>query len=939
MPEHDEAIFDKQEIFIVPSTHWDREWYKPFQEFRYQLVTLIDELLSINAKNDYYFTLDGQTIVLEDYFEIRPEKKEQLLGLIQKGKIAVGPWYLLPDEWLVGQESLVRNLETSFDLANEMNIPLMKVGYLPDQFGHSKAIPQILTDLTDIPCSVIWRGVGPEITKIPFYWKSHQKAKNSILCNYLPDGYGNAAHMPDNLETLKSDILGKISDLKDFSPLPLFLLMNGTDHTIPQTFLIDLIPKVKIPKTTISITLLESYIKRLIEELKTNNSELIEYSGEFRSPYRAPLLQDTYSARMWIKQWDNKVEDLLVHYVEPICAILQQNNFQEYPISFIALAWKWLLKNQPHDSICGCSIDRTHDDMIARYSWAEGITTSILNNINEKVSLQHEEGKEEICLAFNPTNNATNPIAIEFQLPTKTPISKVIADNGNEYQIQPMKVSEEVIFENNFRPLMVKAGLKMLPGRKIIDVYVNGIELIPDLADPKICHVTLFCNKILIGDLDIQKLKEDFIKIVDSGKYKKFHVKATLGTKQAYLVMAPMNAWSFTKFKISKEPLQKTIPDYFFTKKNSIENKFYKVNFLPNGSFNLVNKQTQKQYSKLHQFEDRGDRGDEYTFSGIGSNHVKISKIKRKLTNKGPLFAEITQTMILTIPRELAASRTKRIGKTKLPVKTIFRFYRDNPRIDITTTLTNTAKDHRLRICFDLPFKSEETITSTHFGYITRKSDPMGLETYIEKPTGIQAQKRFIRIEDKNSTSAFTLYNKGLPEIELENNSRVALTLIRAIGFLSRQDFPERPMHAGPFMETLGAQELNKTYTFNYGLQIHSKDMPINETLNQAETFALPTKAYTVTEDVIIRKLTKPLIHFDESKVKISSMRIRNNELQVLVYNLDDKDIKLDLSTLEEFKICNEILIDSTIKKEHEIKKGKFSLEFTPFEIKLLKIY
>ena len=122
-------------VFIVPHTHWDREWYLPFQRFRYNLVHLIDELLKILQEEDYVFMLDGQTVVLEDYLEIRPEKKEQLLQRIKEGKISVGPWYLLPDEWLVGGESLIRNLEFGQSIASEFKIPLMDIAYLPDQFG------------------------------------------------------------------------------------------------------------------------------------------------------------------------------------------------------------------------------------------------------------------------------------------------------------------------------------------------------------------------------------------------------------------------------------------------------------------------------------------------------------------------------------------------------------------------------------------------------------------------------------------------------------------------------------------------------------------------------------------------------------------------------------------------------------------------------------
>jgi alpha-mannosidase len=127
----------KSKVIIVPHTHWDREWYLAFQRFRLKLVHLIDELLEILNHHDYVFMLDGQTIIIEDYLEIRPEKKEELLKRIQEGTISVGPWYLLPDEWLVGAESLVRNLEYSQTLAKRLKIPLMDIAYLPDESSYN----------------------------------------------------------------------------------------------------------------------------------------------------------------------------------------------------------------------------------------------------------------------------------------------------------------------------------------------------------------------------------------------------------------------------------------------------------------------------------------------------------------------------------------------------------------------------------------------------------------------------------------------------------------------------------------------------------------------------------------------------------------------------------------------------------------------------------
>ena len=239
-----------------------REWYLPFQKFRHQLVKLVDELLNILDNNeDYYFTFDGQTIVLEDYFEIRPEKKEKLLSYIREGRVTVGPWYILPDIWLVGQESLIRNLEYSYDLATkDFDIPIMKIGYLPDMFGHSRAIPQLFRNLTDFKVLMVWRGVPPQIKVIPFQWKSSNLAKTSVLTIYMPFGYGNAAHLPEEPEKLTTEIKNLVSQLEPYSPISVYLLHHGTDHQIPNKRVPLALEQVQIKNMKVQLGVLKDFV-------------------------------------------------------------------------------------------------------------------------------------------------------------------------------------------------------------------------------------------------------------------------------------------------------------------------------------------------------------------------------------------------------------------------------------------------------------------------------------------------------------------------------------------------------------------------------------------------------------------------------------------------------------------------------------------------------
>ncbi|PIP13836.1 MAG: alpha-mannosidase, partial [bacterium (Candidatus Stahlbacteria) CG23_combo_of_CG06-09_8_20_14_all_40_9] len=180
---------NKYVIHIVSHTHWDREWYLPYETMRLRLVDMMDTLLGImDSDSDYrYFTLDGQTVVLEDYLEIRPEMREKLRNYIKDGRILVGPWYTLPDEFLVSGEALVRNLLLGHRIASDFG-RVIETGYLPDMFGHISQLPQILCGF-GISTAVLWRGVGGEEAE---YILQGPDGSEVFLCRLEPErGYSN----------------------------------------------------------------------------------------------------------------------------------------------------------------------------------------------------------------------------------------------------------------------------------------------------------------------------------------------------------------------------------------------------------------------------------------------------------------------------------------------------------------------------------------------------------------------------------------------------------------------------------------------------------------------------------------------------------------------------------------------------------------------------
>src|SRR6476646_2624652 len=132
-------------VAIVPHTHWDREWYSPFQTFRMRLVKLLDTLLPMLESDLSYtrFMLDGQTAVLDDYLEVRPEARGALTRLAATDRLSIGPWMVLMDEFMVSGETMVRDIQLGITRGSEFG-GVMEVGYLPDMFGHVAQMPQIL---------------------------------------------------------------------------------------------------------------------------------------------------------------------------------------------------------------------------------------------------------------------------------------------------------------------------------------------------------------------------------------------------------------------------------------------------------------------------------------------------------------------------------------------------------------------------------------------------------------------------------------------------------------------------------------------------------------------------------------------------------------------------------------------------------------------------
>lgn len=391
-------------MHVISHTHWDREWYLTFQEFRMRLVDLIDHLLDIlDTDPDFkYFNMDGQTIVLEDYLQIRPQNEKRLRRYIEDGRILVGPWYQLNDEFLVSGESTVRSLLIGHRIAEDFG-GVMKVGYLPDQFGNISQMPQIFREF-GIDNSIFGRGYQlVDDEKMEIYWASPDGSE--VLGSLMAFWYNNAQRFPSNVD----DAVAYTEVIKERmapkSAVHDLLLMNGVDHLEAQEGLGYIIKHVneKLPDGDKLVhSTLPKYIEAVKEDIKREKIELRRIEGELRQDRGCSVLAGTLSARMYIKQANQASQTWIERYAEPSAAFAMMTG-KTYPADMLRYAWKLLMQNHPHDSICGCSIDQVHREMMPRFEQVQQVCRELTKRSLAAIADDIKTDGESLVV-FNPLN-------------------------------------------------------------------------------------------------------------------------------------------------------------------------------------------------------------------------------------------------------------------------------------------------------------------------------------------------------------------------------------------------------------------------------------------------------------------------------------------------------------------------------------------------------
>lgn len=742
----------------VLSSHWDREWHEPVEVFRRRLVQLLDDVLDAIAASRLScpFTCDGQSVVLEDYLEVRGERAAELRAALASGMIIAGPWYVPPDELLVSGESLIRNLQIGRRVVRELGGKPSDAGFLGDLFGHNSQMPQIFNGF-GIRGGFLWRGLNL-LDQRHVLWRG---ADGTTLPCYRfgTNGYwGFAVHVagftssdPEKKLTqgITERLRNYLADEAECTQIDSVLLFDGADHQqynpriqkkVSDLFGDDI--EAAGHTWRLRPTTLDAYQGQMLAEAKRITHEV---SGELLEPARYDLDRDqqwliagTLSSRIPIKQANAAGQAWLCHAAEPWSAVIGRATGEPDPPGMLDRAWRLLLKNHAHDSICGCSIDTVHDDVTTRLRRSQQVARTLAGDAWRKIARRADLPTHAIHRRLLLVNPTPRPRAAVTEVTVHIPAAWPTACRFN------------------FAPEPVAHF---------------------DLLDEEGQAVAF---QRLEQTLDLVNVERLFGR--SPSRYRAHRMRLA--------VAADLPAMGYRTLRVV--PLDPTEPMRgrprqrgMMLDDHSMANEHVEVRFEANGTFTLIDFSTGERYARQLTFEDAGDVGDGWNFEAPANNTVHSSAVGQadvSLVHDGPLQTTFRIRVNLGIPEKFDRAAQSRSSTTsQMVVDSYVTLLRGDPAVHVRTDIDHQHEDHRLRVLFPTDIEADRYWADTPFDVVERKVGlPHDAEAYREDPVETRPQQSWTATHA--GRRGLAVVAAGLPESAvLDRRGRpIALTLLRA---------------------------------------------------------------------------------------------------------------------------------------------------------------
>jgi len=903
----------KHTMIVASHAHWDREWYAVFQEFRMRLVDLIDEaagLLEDQESRFVAYNLDGQAVVAEDYLEIKPDAVERLRRHVSSRRLLVGPWYILPDEFLVSGEALVRNLLRGKRIAERLG-HFPNVGYLPDCFGHVAQIPQILLGF-GVDNIVFWRGLGLERPAPEMFWRSPDGTK--VFGCHMVEGYGNVCTSDKKTYREKLDLFReRIEFHRAYSRSGLGLLMHGVDHAPVDPDVVKIIDDLNREYDDMEFRhgSFEDYIDLLRER---QCSEWPTFDGMLRDTKRhektgAVVLNGILSARIYLKQANADCEIEMARWAEPMAAI-DRLMFGGDRRGFLDNAWMWLLRNQPHDSIGGCSIDRVHQQMMTRFQWCRDISDSVCRRVFHKLTCgEASERKDYRIAVFNPM-----PFAVSDLVEADIPLVKT--------EWEPIEYADGARFDpqKTIRSVRLAAQDGTSIAAELVGV-TDGLEYYPNVRE-----CAPFRNAVKAR---VRFWADD----LPAMGYRQFRVM-------------PLNAHPARTVSL-------------LTDQRTMENEHLTVRVEPNGTLTVTDKASGKTFQNLLYFEDGGDVGDEYNYSPPMKDQVVTTlggPAQISVLHDGPGAATLGIEYVLSIPAEAAIDREglelrdrngeffadRAARRVELPIRGEVTLGKAARFIRVKVTVDNQARDHRLRAMFPTGLAAERVSALQQFDVdsLPVMVEPVDPKVWTEDQPEQYPHHGFVDMADERNGLA--VFARGLPEFEVTRDAAraIAITLLRCVGRLSRGHFLTRGEHAGPVLATPEAQCFGR-YEFDLAVYPHAASWPAARVLEFSQQFLAGLKTFTPLPSLAAGDGSMSLLSLDAQGVMIDALKPaedgQSTVLRLTNYTGETQKVVLTLNfPFEQVRFAR---LDETVLDEGPARNGKaITLEIESRKIVTLAI-
>src|SRR5262245_20826594 len=819
---------DMTHLVVVPHTHWDREWYRTHEQFRTRLVALLDSVLDLLERDPDFrcFSLDGQTIVIDDYLAVRPEARARIEKLVRAGRLAVGPWTVLPDEWLVSGEALVRNLRLGLGKGDALG-GSQRLGYVPDQFGHVGQLPQIFAGF-GFDAAVLWRGVGSDVAETVFRWQAPDGT--SVFSGYLPNGYFNGQLLPADPDALAARLAREIERLAPFARIDTLLVMNGSDHQTPEPRLPAALAQAagKLDGVSAELGSLGTYLQRARREARADRSL---HKGELRSGLRAPLLPGCASVRTAQKQRDAANDRLLVRALEPLSVWLASLGGVADP-GTLEFAWRVALENHPHDSICGCSVDAVHAQMETRFDRVAEIAGAELERVTRALAAKLAAPPPHGARAGDPfgvwSSNAGGPALVDAELELDVPGASgrkpgPFAAHVRAAAGRRIPAELEIVGAGSRWGASFPRGLaeSLLPGigREFLGYHVNEVSATREAE--RLC-VRARLGASPSAALDPQATKLALARALADPAVQTVEVEAWWPPRVRLRFADALPGYGLRSYRVYGGRVRAGAGEAVAGARTPdgggwIENAAFRIEATATGRVRLVARADGAALEDALRVVSEGDRGDEYNFDPVPGGAVAdgFARARVRVERAGEAAATLVIAGSLRVPAALAPDRKARSARAvALPLELRIRLAAGLDRIDVALALDNRARDHRLRIHARAPFAAKRFRVESAFEVVERPiapgPDAFGPGRAAELPIGACPQKTFAALDD--GERALTVANRGNAEVEAvpeaDGHTSLAITLLRAVGYLSRGDLALRRGHAGPPFETPGAQAL-----------------------------------------------------------------------------------------------------------------------------------